>query len=195
MMADSNSCRASTTIADDMFNWLKQLFQETETSAPAPAVPQASNTDAPAAGAGISTVPWRQRDQVDYVFSSWLFEAEDNGEVFTNRNEDAILAAIDETVKSAESGAHLVRRMPGVIPQLLQSLRNPEFSGPEVARTIESDVVLVAEVLRMANSAAYNPGTPIRGIEHAVLVLGQAGLRQLITGVGGRPHKKKKKGA
>jgi HD-like signal output (HDOD) protein len=149
----------------------------------------------PAQAAGISTVPWRQRDQVDYVFSSWLFEAQNHPDVFTNKNEDAILAAIDETVKSAESGAHLVRRMPGVIPQLLQSLRNPEFSGADVARTIASDVVLVAEVLRMANSAAYSPGTPISGIEHAVLVLGESGLRQLITGVAFKPIINLKSGA
>ena len=179
-----------------MLNWFKRLLSD---PSPAPAsVKQAApqqqrETHKPAAG--ISTVPWRQRDQVDYTFSSWLFEAEGNPDVFTNKNEDAILAAIDETVKSNESGAHMVRRMPGVIPQLLQSLRDPEFSSAEVADTIASDVVLVAEVLRMANSAAYSPGTPITGIEHAVLILGQNGLRQLITGVAFKPIINLKSGA
>jgi HD-like signal output (HDOD) protein len=180
-----------------MLNWIKQLFQDNDNSRTpvAPAAQQPEALISPKAAPGISTVPWRQRDQVDYVFSSWLFEAEQDPDVFTNRNEDNILAAIDETVKSVESGAHLVRRMPGVIPQLLQSLRNPEFSSAEVASTIESDVVLVAEVLRMANSAAYNPGTPIGGIDHAVLVLGQNGLRQLITGVAFKPIINLKSGA
>ena len=179
-----------------MLNWIKQLFQDnTNSRAPAALASPPEAPTAPKATPGISTVPWRQRDQVDYVFSSWLFEAEQDPDVFTNRNEDNILAAIDETVKSAESGAHLVRRMPGVIPQLLQSLRNPEFSSAEVASTIESDVVLVAEVLRMANSAAYNPGKPIGGIDHAVLVLGQDGLRQLITGVAFKPIINLKSGA
>lgn len=194
MVADGNICHPNTSTAYPMLNWLKQLFQETETPRQAPVAREEIQAEAPKA-AGISTVPWRQRDQVDYVFSSWLFEAENNPDVFTNKNEDTILAAIDETVKSAESGAHMVRRMPGVIPQLLQSLRNPEFSGVDVARTIESDVVLVAEVLRMANSAAYNPGTPIGGIDHAVLVLGQNGLRQLITGVAFKPIVNLKSGA
>lgn len=128
-----------------------------------------------------------QRYQVDFTFASWLFEAENHPDIFTNPTEDAILAALEEVVQSKEAGAHLVRRMPGVIPQLLQSLRHPDFSGAEIARKIEHDHVLVAEVLRLANSLAYNPGKPITSIDHAVIVLGQNGLRQLITSVAFKP--------
>lgn len=173
-----------------MLNWLLRLFS------PAPqARPAAAPVPAPAAAApapkvqniAIHTALSTQRDQVDFVFSSWLFQAENHPDVFTNKNEDGILAALDATVKSGESGAHMVRRMPGVIPQLLQSLRNSDFSGAELARTISHDVVLVAEVLRLVNSAAYNPGEPITSIDHAILILGQNGLRQLITGVAFKP--------
>jgi len=128
-----------------------------------------------------------QRNQIDFIFSSWLFEAENHPDVFTNKNEDTILAALDEVVNSADSGAHMVHRMPGVIPQLLQSLRNPHFDGTELARKISHDVVMVAEVLHLANSVAYSPGTPIESIDHAILVLGENGLRQLISGVAFRP--------
>ena len=128
-----------------------------------------------------------QRSVADYEFTSWLFASENHPDLFTNPCEDAILAAIDEAVKSPRSGTHLVRRIPGVIPQLLQSLRSPDFSGQELARLIWHDVVLVSEVLRLANSAAYNPGTPITSIDHAILILGQDGLRQLITGVAFKP--------
>jgi HD-like signal output (HDOD) protein len=169
-----------------MFNWFKQLFSNTSKSVQVPVAVQEHSAEPPQK-TGISTVPWRQRDQVGYFFAGWLFEAENHPDIFTNKNEDAVLAAIDETVKSDESGAHMVRRMPGVIPQLLQNLRNPDFSGQEVARTISSDVVLVAEVLRLANSAAYSSGTSINGIEHAILILGQDGLRQLITSVAFKP--------
>lgn len=169
-----------------MFNWFKKLFSNTSKPVQAPVALQQQSAEPPQK-TSISTVPWRQRDQVDYLFAGWLFEAENHPDVFTNKNEDTILATIDETVKSNESGAHMVRRIPGVIPQLLQNLRNPDFSGQEVARTISSDVVLVAEVLRLANSAAYSKGTPINGIEHAILILGQDGLRQLITSVAFKP--------
>lgn len=132
-------------------------------------------------------VSWMQRSVVDYEFTSWLFEADNHPELFTNQTEDAILAELALIAKSPHSGAHLVRRMPGVIPQLLQTLRSPDFAGADLARKIWHDVVLVAEVLRLANSAAYSPSTPIDSIDHAILILGHDGLRQLITGVAFKP--------
>jgi HD-like signal output (HDOD) protein len=179
-----------------MFNWLRQLISDPSDAAPSPAAQVQQAADAPAPKpCAVSPVPTRHRDQVDYIFSSWLFQAERHPDVFTNGNENAILAAIDETVKSEESGAHMVRRMPGVIPQLLQSLRNSDFSGAELARTISSDVVLVAEVLRLASGAGYGAGQSITGIDHAIMLLGQNGLRQLITGVAFKPIVNLKSGA
>ncbi|HYD60827.1 MAG TPA: HDOD domain-containing protein [Noviherbaspirillum sp.] len=175
-----------------MFNWLFRLLSSSSDNKPAAPAPARAAVAPPAPAPKVQNIVTHaalstQRDQMDFVFSSWLFEAENHPDVFTNGNEDAILAALDATVKSGESGAHMVRRMPGVIPQLLQSLRNSDFAGAELARTISHDVVLVAEVLRMANSAAYNPGAPITSIDHAILILGQNGLRQLITGVAFKP--------
>lgn len=174
-----------------MFAWLRRLFSSSG-NAPAAAPASIAQPAKPPAQSQVQNIITHaalsmQRNQIDFIFGSWLFETESHPDIFTNGNEDAILAAIDATVKSEESGAHMVRRMPGVIPQLLQSLRNPDFAGAELARTISHDVVLVAEVLRLANSAAYNPGSPITSIDHAVLVLGHDGLRQLITGVAFKP--------
>lgn len=170
-----------------MYAWLRRLLSDPPKSA-APAS-QSTEPAKPAAARHFAAddVSPMQRNQLDFLFSSWLFETEDYPDIFTNRNEDAILAALEEAVQSKQSGAHMVRRMPGVIPQLLQSLRSSDFNGAELARKISHDLVLVAEVLRMANSVAYSPGKPITAIEHAILVLGQNGLRQLITGVAFRP--------
>jgi HD-like signal output (HDOD) protein len=98
-----------------------------------------------------------------------------------------VLETLDQILASPQAGTQLVRRMPGVIPQLLQSLRTTDFSGAELARKISHDVVLVAEVIRLANSSLYAKEDPITSIEHAVLVLGQNGLRHLITSVAFRP--------
>lgn len=175
-----------------MYTWIKRFFAAPNKSIPAPVPRVATETVPSQASSAVQNIASHaalasQRDQIDYIFSSWLFETENHTEIFTNGNENAILAALDATVKSEQSGAHMVRRMPGVIPQLLQSLRNSDFAGAELARTIAQDLVLVAEVLRLANSVAYNPGTPIASIDHAILVLGQHGLRQLITGVAFKP--------
>jgi HD-like signal output (HDOD) protein len=77
--------------------------------------------------------------------------------------------------------------MPGVVPQLLQSLRTEGFSGTDLARKISNDVVLVAAVVRIANSSLFKSSETITSIEHAILVLGQNGLRQLITSVAFKP--------
>ena len=81
----------------------------------------------------------------------------------------------------------LVRRMPGLVPQLLQSLRSETFSGSALSRTIASDPVLVAAVVRLANSCYQGTGQSITSVEHAVILIGQEGLRQLITTVAFRP--------
>lgn len=172
-----------------MFIWFRRLFFSPKhpVSVPAPRNDSPSSTPARKRAFASDSVSAMQRNRIDFMFASWLFEAENHPEVFTNQTEDAILAALDEVVRSEQAGAHLVRRMPAVIPQLLQSLRSPDFSAAEVASKIAHDLVLVAEVLRLANSVAYNPGKPVDSIDQAILILGQDGLRQLVTSVAFKP--------
>ena len=127
------------------------------------------------------------QEDVNAHFSAWLFARSDYTDLQASRSEQAILDSLDQILASPKAGTQLVRRMPGVIPQLLQSLRTQEFSGVDLARKISHDVVLVAEVIRLANSSQYAREDPISSIEHAVLVLGQNGLRHLITSVAFRP--------
>ncbi|MGZ5780059.1 MAG: HDOD domain-containing protein, partial [Burkholderiaceae bacterium] len=129
---------------------------------------------------------WQQRDDVSANYHNWLFE-NDNSDLDASPVEKEILESLERIVKSNQSGANLVRRMPGLVPQLLQSLRSENFSVGELSRKISNDVVLVAAILRLANSSYYNPLQPITSIEHSVMVLGQNGLRQLITSVAFKP--------
>jgi HD-like signal output (HDOD) protein len=199
-----------------MFDWLRRLLSSPEPARPvarktmpAPAAagpgsdmpdtqvpPTAAPTTAPPMTEMMSTVAGTpkggmlsalQRADVNGNFTNWLFDDRNASESFTNPLEDSILAALDEILRSKQSGANLVRRMPGVIPQLLQKLRSDDFSGAELARMISHDLVLVAGVVRLGNSAFYNRTRPITSIEQAILVIGQAGLRQLITSVAFKP--------
>ncbi len=129
---------------------------------------------------------WQQRDDVSANYHNWLFESE-NTDLDASPVEKEILESLERIVKSNQSGANLVRRMPGLVPQLLQSLRSENFSVGELSRKISNDVVLVAAIIRLANSSYYNPIQSITSIEHAVMVLGQNGLRQLITSVAFKP--------
>jgi HD-like signal output (HDOD) protein len=189
-----------------MFGWLQRLFSGSPTSAgraPAPLAPATEQPDHGAAATGTQPSPaslppqaaatprapvsFEQLDRVNRAWDGWLFERGNGGELDLNPFEAQVLEALDAILSSQQSGAALVRRMPGLIPQLLQSLRSDSFSGAALSRTISNDVVLVAEVIRLANSSHMGTGTSIGSVEHAVILIGQEGLRQLITGVAFRP--------
>ena len=171
-----------------MYQWLKGLF-----SAPARAPqdqPVAAVQAAPrsaAGGAGEAGVTFEQRDNANASYYSWLFDGSGASDLDTSEAENQVLDALATILKSQQSGAALVRRLPGLLPQLLQSLRSDNFSGAQLSRTISEDVVLVAEVIRMANASFRGSGTTIASVEHAVMLIGQEGLRHLLTSVAFRP--------
>lgn len=153
----------------------------------APGVPVAAPASGPAAAA--ATVPsFEQQHALAESCQRWLFGAAADGLDFSAR-EDQVLGGLAALLASDQSSAELVGRMPGLVPQLLQCLRNPQFSGADVARKISGDVVLVSAVIQLANSAAqqHAHSKAIASIEQAVLVIGQEGLRQLVTAVAFRP--------
>ena len=173
-----------------MFQWLQKVF-----SSPAPAAssippgapppaPPARPAQAPPAMASLS---FEQRDSVNATYYNWLFGTRGLSELDTSAEENQVLDAVTSILKSQQSGAALVRRLPGLIPQMLQSLRSDNFSGAQLSRTISSDVVLVAAVIRAANNSFVGNGAHIASVEHAVMLIGTAGLRHLITGVAFRP--------
>ena len=155
-------------------------------SAPAP-VPVSPPAPAAAAQSARPPVPFELLDGVGTAWNAWLFERADEGGLELNAFEAQVLETLAGILSSQQSGAALVRRMPGLIPQLLQSLRSESFSGSALSRTISSDVVLVAAVIRLANSCYQGTGATVTSVEQAVILIGQEGLRQLITTVAFRP--------
>ena len=173
-----------------MFKWVQRMFNGPAQRAPAPArhtEPAPAATRAAAAAPGRRLVSFEQADRVNSAYDSWLFERTDDSGLDLAPLESQVLDALAAIVSSQQSGAALVRRMPGLIPQLLQSLRSDTFSGAALSRTISSDVVLVAAVVRLANTAHQGGASSIASVEHAVMLIGQEGLRQLITSVAFRP--------
>ncbi|PWK87797.1 HDOD domain-containing protein [Fulvimonas soli] len=72
-------------------------------------------------------------------------------------------------------------RLPTVLPQLLRMLRNDNSAGSQLAALIGRDPVLVGEVMRVTGSAHYRTAQPIHSLQHAVVLLGQEGLRRVAT--------------
>jgi HD-like signal output (HDOD) protein len=156
-----------------MKNWLNRLKPRTD-------APDASGQPAPPApshdpvGAAIEAAWYR------WLTASAATEVPDD---MARR----ILDQVQGLARDPGAAAELVPRVPEVVPQLLRSLRDEDASSSELARQVSQDVVLVAEVIREANSAYYRPITPVRNAEAAIMMLGQNGLRMLLARVAFRP--------
>jgi HD-like signal output (HDOD) protein len=180
-----------------MYQWLKRLLAKPDSlpapsaaSAPQPAQPPAPPPPAPVLSPALEGGPdFEQKDLVNSAFQRWLFALPEGESLDTTGPEDRVLRELGAAAQSGHSAADMLRRMPGVVPQLLQSLRSENFAGADIARKISNDLVLVGAVLRLANAAMQNSGETgtINSVEHAVIVVGQEGLRQLITTVAFRP--------
>jgi hypothetical protein len=97
--------------------------------------------------------------------------------------ERQLLAQMDTIVTSADSRDALLPRAPAVIPQLLNSLRDEGQSTTTLAERVMRDPHLVAEVIRMANSAYSRADEPVVDIAQAIGRIGTNGLRRAIARV------------
>jgi HD-like signal output (HDOD) protein len=159
-----------------MKKWLARLFGGTQDKAP-------ERIDAPAVAKAVPAPPIAT--DLDAMYYRWL-AGQAVGPV-PAATEDLIQDELERLVRAPDSAADLVPRMPAVIPQLLRSLRDEAVSGAELARQVAQDMVLVAEVIREANSSAFRPPQPVRTLEGALMLLGQNGLRMLLARVAFRP--------
>jgi len=73
------------------------------------------------------------------------------------------------------------RPLPQVAQQLLEMTTAQDVDFAEVSRVVSQDVGLVAEILRVVNTAVYARGMPIETIEQAVNRLGFQALREVAT--------------
>ncbi|MEN3275646.1 MAG: hypothetical protein V7631_1436 [Massilia sp.] len=168
-----------------MKNWLARWFGGApRRGEPAPAPQAAAGVASPAPVLAARSAS-DSKAQVDLAFYRWL--AGSAGADAPPATERLILDELGRLADAPDKAAELVPRVPAVIPALLRSLRDENVSGAELSHMVAQDVVLVAEVVREANSPYYRPPSPIRNIEGAVMLLGQNGLRMLLARVAFRP--------
>ncbi|MBL1274612.1 MAG: HDOD domain-containing protein [Ectothiorhodospiraceae bacterium] len=101
--------------------------------------------------------------------------------------EKTIIDSVDTLMQSQKEAANLIPRMPGVVPQLMQKIRADDYDGKEITEIINTDPVVMAEVLRLANSPFFRARNPAKNLADAVLQLGQSGLREVIMSVAMKP--------
>ncbi|MDB6000831.1 MAG: hypothetical protein JWP52_2530 [Rhizobacter sp.] len=97
--------------------------------------------------------------------------------------ESRMLSQLGALIAQESARAELLPRAPAVIPQLLNGLRHSTYNAALLAEHVSRDVSLLAEVMRMANSASHRRGDALTDVEQAVSRLGAQGLRQAIARV------------
>ena len=122
---------------------------------------------------------------IDVAYYSWLTGSA--GFAAPAELEQAMLAEAHALADRPADAAGLVPRVPEVITQLLGSLGDDGASAGELKGMVAKDVVLVAEVIREANSSYFSAMAPVNTIEAAIMRLGQAGLRMLLARIAFRP--------
>jgi HD-like signal output (HDOD) protein len=157
-----------------MKNWINRLTSRSDKAPAAGTPPAAADEEAPDLVAEIEATYYR-----------WLTAA--HGYAAPPEVETRILDEVRQLAQQPIEAAGLVPRVPETIPRLLASLRDEDVSVAELARQVAQDVVLVAEVIREANSAYYRPIAPVKNVEAAIMMLGQNGLRMLVARIAFRP--------
>jgi HD-like signal output (HDOD) protein len=122
---------------------------------------------------------------LDAVYYRWL--AASGGTNASPEQERQILDELHALVGDPENASGLVPRVPELVTQLLGALSDENISTAALSAEVGRDLVLVAEVIREANSAYYRPAKPIETLEGAVTMLGLNGLRMLLARIAIRP--------
>ena len=182
-----------------MLNWLARLFSPRKPAAAAavgaPAV--AAPTLSPAAVAAVPnspTVPTVPNAPdalpsvpgtaaVSAVFLPWLLGcAPLVGGPLTAAEQRAI-AALDKTLALPALPEDMLPRAAALIPQLLAMLRQSDLPVPALAQRMSKDVVLTAEVMRLASSPFYRAQGGVNDLAQAISLIGITGLNTVISRV------------
>lgn len=98
-------------------------------------------------------------------------------------DESLWLEELDALIAADKGRGELLPRAAGVIPQLLNSLRDDGQSAGALAQRVARDPNLVAEVTRLANSSVHRGAEPVSELADAVQRVGTLGVRQAVAKV------------
>lgn len=162
-----------------MGNMWRRLFRGRQSTARARRAPPVAATPAqppPAASGDRPTLPPAAiRDR----FHRFVFGLADSRADEPGAAELAALRQLE--LLGARFDMHSLPRLPTVLPQLLRALRNDNTGGGELARLIGRDPLMVGEIMRVTGSVHYRAAQPITSLQQAVVLLGQDGLRRVLT--------------
>lgn len=135
---------------------------------------------------GETSVPNVFEKDVDTSFTALMLGIET---LSADQPSEAERRAIEQLMEAGhgKGEANLVPRLPMVLPELMRLSRRDNVSPRELAERLSSDPTMVGEVVRLANSPRFRTDREINDLKDAVMLLGSAGLQQLVATVALRP--------
>jgi len=165
-----------------MASWVRRigklLSTETQTESAPLQEPKPSSEASKRAAASVALLP-----DLDTALFDWLLDLPPGPEREIDAAESLWLAELDPLIAADKGRGELLPRAAGVIPPLLNSLRDDNQSPAELAQRVERDPNLVAEVTRLASSIAFRGKEPVSELAEAVRRIGTGGVKQAIAKV------------
>lgn len=75
---------------------------------------------------------------------------------------------VEELIKNTES----LPPAPEVLPKLIKIMKDPDTDAGDIVQLISTDAAIMAGVLKLSNSGAYSPPSPVTDLQDAVAMLG-----------------------
>ena len=141
--------------------------------------PEAAAAPAPAPADTEDALPIPSLEQIDEDFHRLVLDLPRAVNDEPVPNELAMLKRMDRL--SAHFDLRSLPRLPTVLPQLLRTLKSDDAAGRELAKLVGRDPLMVGEVMRATSTVFYRSAQPISSLQQAVVLLGQDGLRRVIT--------------
>jgi HD-like signal output (HDOD) protein len=100
-------------------------------------------------------------------------------------DDDPVRTHLDASRSMAADAAKAtgIKPFPASAQRVIGLLTNPDVAATKVRMALEGDPAITAGLLRVANSAAYAPRSPISSVEDAIVRLGNRHVRDIVAGV------------
>lgn len=84
---------------------------------------------------------------------------------------------VDELIKNTET----LPPAPEVLPKLVKIMNDPDSDANDIVQLISTDSAIVAGVLKLSNSGAYAPASPVTDLNDAVAMLGIKEIYRIVS--------------
>lgn len=125
--------------------------------------------------------------EVDQSFTCLLLGIKSLCDGPMSQSEKASLELIRKNYLTGAVRENMVPRLPSVIPKIMLALRSKDTDVARLAETLSGDMVLISEIIRLANSSYYSRSNVIDSLQQALVNIGFNGIKQVIVSASLKP--------